>query len=74
MGDVKAAIKSINSAINLDQTDPEWNVDLARILVRAGDMKQAAAVLHKIDPQKLNSPQVPASAKQHYNALMQRIK
>ena len=74
MGDTTAAIKSITSAINLDQADPEWNVDLARILVRAGDMKQAAEVLHKIDPQKLNSPQVPASAKQHYNALMQRIK
>ena len=74
MGDAKAAIQSINSAINIDQGDPEWNVDLARILVRAGDMKQAAVVLHKIDPQKLNSPQVPASAKQHYNALMQRIK
>ena len=74
MGDVKAAIKSISSAINIDQGDPEWNVDLARILVRAGHMKQAAAVLHKIDPRKLNSPQVPASAKRHYNAMMQRIR
>ena len=74
MGHVKSAVKAIGSAMNIDQTDPEWSVDLARILVRAGDMKQAAAVLHKIDPQKVNSPQVPASAKQHYNTLMQRIK
>lgn len=74
IGDTKAAIKAINSAINLDQTDPEWDVDLARILVHAGDMKQAAAVLHKIDPQKLNSPQVSPSARRHYESLMQRVK
>jgi Flp pilus assembly protein TadD len=74
MGDTKSAIHSISSAINLDQADPEWNVDLARILVRAGELQQAAAVLRKIDPQKLNSPQVPASARKHYDALMQKVK
>jgi predicted Zn-dependent protease len=73
-GNAKAAIAAINSAINLDQSDPEWNVDLARILMHAGDKEQARGVLRKIDPQKLSAPGVAPSAKQHYNQLMQALK
>ncbi|MGC9258448.1 MAG: tetratricopeptide repeat protein [Phycisphaerae bacterium] len=74
MGNVKAALKSIKSAINLEPSAVQWPVDMALILVRAGDMKQAAQVLNKIDPQKVNSPQTPADIRQHYAALMRRLK
>ncbi len=74
IGDMKAALKSIQSAINLEPAAVEWKIDLVRILVRAGDMKRASDVFRKIVPQTVNSAQVPAGTRQHYQALLRRLK